>query len=82
MDLITLVVLLISLTAAVIAGITVLYKRKRDPEYIKSVKNQKKKPLMGNTGSFDNYMATRLGAIPYAILLVLVLVMLAKCGIV
>lgn len=82
MDPTTLVILLISLTAAVIAGITALYKRKRDPEYIKSVKQQKNKPLMGKTQSFESYMGRRLAAIPYAIALVLILVMLAKCGIV
>lgn len=82
MDSTTLVILLISLAAAVIAGVVVLYKRKQDPEYIKEVKNQKDKPLMTKTESFESFMGRRLSAIPYAIVFVLVLVMLAKCGVV
>jgi hypothetical protein len=81
MDLTTLIILLISLTALVIAGIVVIYKRQRDPEYIKTVKAQKNKPLMRNSDTMKDYLGRRVAAIPFAIAFVLILVLLAKCGI-
>jgi hypothetical protein len=82
MDTTTLVILLISLMAAVIAGIVVLYKRQNDPSYIQKVKEEKNNPLMQNSETMQEYMGRQLSAIPYAIILVLVLVLLAKCGVV
>lgn len=82
MDLTTLVILLISLTAALVAGIIVLYKRQKDPDYSKSVKNQKNKPLMHNSESMGSFLGRHLSAIPLAIVLILILVLLEKCGVV
>ena len=73
MNLTTLVILLIALTAAVIAGILTLYKSKHDSSYIKKVKEQKNKPLMGNSEDY-NYMGHQTLFIGIAAILMLIMV--------
>lgn len=82
MDLTTLVILLVSLTAALLAGIIVLFRRQKDPDNRNSHKNQKDKPLIRNSESMSGFMGRHLSAIPIAIVLILILVLLEKCGVV
>jgi len=82
MDLTTIVILLVSLTSVIVAGIAVVYKRKRDPDYIKRRNKQQNKPLVHNSESMEGFIGRHLSAVPYAIVLILLLVMLGKCGVV
>lgn len=82
MDKTTLIILLISLGAAVVAGIVALYKRHRDPNYIKQIQSQKNKPYVRKRESDESFTGRYLSGVPTVIVLGVIFFLLAKCGVI
>jgi hypothetical protein len=70
------------LLAAIFAGIVAIYKSRNDTNHIEQSENQKNKPLMRNTESTQEFMGRHISSIPFALALVLVLILLAEYGVV